>query len=263
MDSNYNHCSGERGLNSNGILYHSRMRYLKSRDGQLIRSSIVRKKQEYKKISHEKKNNYTHHVSFPSPAVAHKTQPQHLSILSKNKACLPEKLLPPTELMSRSQAFRRACLTNLDTSPIKKIKKMKSLHRKVKPSILAKREEIYSKIRAAEISAERIRKEEEKRQSSFVSRNSRCSGLIGANVPSKVFLGRESEISISEEGKNITLDKLDQYDNSPDMKEVDLNSNNSHEKGSYKFRARKTNEENSDDDEGFPGLFSFINDWKP
>jgi len=109
---------------SRGMLYHCRMRYLKSRDG----------------------NDRMNKAPLMS---SHRSQ------------CPPARLLPPPQLQTREYSLRHSYwMTNqLPTLP-----KAEFLKRKEDPEVKKKRDLIYARIRAAEMSSERYTRDMEARR---------------------------------------------------------------------------------------------------
>jgi len=108
---------------SRGILYHCRMRYLKSRDG----------------------NDRT----IKAPLISSGRSPL---------PCPASRLLPPVELMTREHSLRHSYWK---THQPPSLPKAEFLKRKEDPEAKKKRELIYARIRAAEVSSERYNREME------------------------------------------------------------------------------------------------------
>ena len=111
---------------SRGILYHCRMRYLKSRDGndRMIRAPL----------------NTSNRSQAPCPAA---------------------RLLPPPQLMTREYSLRHSYWK---THQLPTLPKADFLKRKEDPEVKKKRDLIYARIRAAEVSSERYNHDMEARK---------------------------------------------------------------------------------------------------
>ena len=120
-----------------GIMYQSRMRYLKSC--------------ESGKKSKEKKKEHTNDVWENS------TGAKHSSHVKSN--ILSEKLLPPIELMTRERSFRRLLWKH--HPPTVGVRKMDFLVKNEDPAVIKKRERIRSRIKAAELASERQKREKD------------------------------------------------------------------------------------------------------
>jgi len=132
----------EASSHSRGIMYHSRMRFLKSREGGSRLEGIVKRKS----FNSDKEN--------PSS--------KSRSVVPSNTPCSPESLLPPTELMTRPQAFRYACWKHQNETIIpasRAIRKMSCLMKKHDPEVQKKRLEIFDRIQAAESLSQRKKRE--------------------------------------------------------------------------------------------------------
>jgi len=117
-----------KGESGGNITYHSRMRYLKSRDGASLKMTTLgdRASEIMKKKSGSK------------------------------APCSSETLIPPQELMTRQRSFRH--LYWKYHPPTTNIRKMSFLQRKEDPISIKRREEIFEKIHAAELAVERQKK---------------------------------------------------------------------------------------------------------
>ena len=117
-------------------MYQSRMRILKSRDG-----GSGRRAKLGEKVLCES--------SFPSSFFDRGTR----------KPCPAEKLLPPMQLMTKEQSFRHLYLKY---HPPKVKVRMDFLQKREDPKIKKKRDEIFARIRATEITSERLKREKER-----------------------------------------------------------------------------------------------------
>lgn len=122
--------------NSKSIMYQSRMRILKSRDGGTGRRSKLGEK-----IICEN--------SFSSSFVDRGTR----------KPCSAEKLLPPMQLMTKQRTFRHLYLKY---HPPKVQVRVDFLQKKEDPKLVKKREQIFARIRASEMASERLKREKER-----------------------------------------------------------------------------------------------------
>lgn len=125
--------NGSSNSQSRGIMYQSRMRYLKSRDGNSSNSSSRTKIAE--------------RLPFSSLLGASRTP------------CVAEKLLPPMELMTRQRSLKRVYLEH--HSPMTQVKRMNFLEKKENPVLKRKRDAIFARIRAAELASERLKREKD------------------------------------------------------------------------------------------------------
>jgi hypothetical protein len=117
-------------------MYQSRMRILQSRDGTNGRRAKIGER-----ILSEN--------SFSSSFVDRGTR----------TPCPAEKLLPPMQLMTRERSFRHLYLKY---HPPKVHVRMDFLKKKEDPKFKKKKEDIFARIKAAELSAERIKREKER-----------------------------------------------------------------------------------------------------
>jgi hypothetical protein len=133
-----NRKQGIRNVNhSRCIMYQSRMRILKSRDG-----GSGRRAKLGEKILCE--NSFT-----TSSFVDRGTR----------KPCSAEKLLPPIQLMTKERSFRHLYLKY---HPPKVKVRMDFLQKQEDPKLKRKREEIFARIQAAEKNSERLKREKER-----------------------------------------------------------------------------------------------------
>ena len=133
---------------SRNIMYQSRMCYLKSRDGHSGR-----------RTPHGNKSSST---SQSSSLYSSSSGPFSFGASLKPIPCSAEMLLPPLQLMTRERSVRQ--LYWKYHPPATKIRKMDFLQRNEDPVVKKKREEIFARLRAAELSTERIKREKETRQ---------------------------------------------------------------------------------------------------
>lgn len=132
------HAEQESNVRARGIMYHSRMRFLRSREN--IRQG------ESNQLS----------------LAPYRKKPSHAEFLSPKIPCAGESLLPPSELMTRAKSFRMAYVNNNPKKEhARRIRRMSCLTKKEDPVICKRRMEILSRIRAAEASMERINQEKE------------------------------------------------------------------------------------------------------
>lgn len=117
-------------------MYQSRMKILKSRDGNSGRRSTFGDK-----IMREK--------SFSASFVDRGTR----------RPCPEEKLLPPIQMMTKQRSFRHLYLKY---HPPKVNTRMDFLVRKEDPKLKKKRDDIFARIKAAEIASERIKRDKER-----------------------------------------------------------------------------------------------------
>ena len=122
--------------NARGIMYHSRMRYLKARDGPGRKTTLGNRASEI--IGENSSLGICTSQHFP---------------------CSSENLVPPSELMTRQRSFKQ--LYWKYHPPNTQIRKMEFLRKKEDPIAKKKREAIFERIRAAEMAAERSKREKE------------------------------------------------------------------------------------------------------
>lgn len=132
--------NGYSTSHNHGIMYQSRMRYLKSRDGTYSGQSSSSKT----RLSERGERSQ---LPFSSLLGAARTP------------CVAEKLLPPTELMTRERSLRRAYWKY--HPPTVQVKRMNFLERKEDPVLVRKRDVIFARIKAAELASERLKREKE------------------------------------------------------------------------------------------------------
>mmetsp|Transcript_31292 Transcript_31292/g.93749 ORF Transcript_31292/g.93749 Transcript_31292/m.93749 type:complete len:235 (+) Transcript_31292:1554-2258(+) len=131
-------CSGA-GQGNSWIMYQARMRYLKSREGGRPRGSGHESKRANGESASEEKST---------------------SITAAHEPCGPEKLVPPLELMTRSRALRYTYWRHHEPSLGGNIDRLHFRKKGEDPLVGKKREEIFARIRAAEVAAvERKRRE--------------------------------------------------------------------------------------------------------
>ena len=136
MENNKRIGNNNGNKNSKSIMYQSRMRILKSRDGGTGRRSKLGQK-----IMSEN--------SFSSSFVDRGTR----------KPCSSEKLLRPMQLMTKQQTFRHLYLKY---HPPKVQFRVDFLQKKEDPKLVKKREQIFARIRASEMASERLKREKER-----------------------------------------------------------------------------------------------------
>ena len=254
----------EHKFNSRGIMYHSRMRYLKSREGNKKNKKLSF---QYEGRTSFESWNQENNLVYTQKAMLSATQQTSINIdsykfIDKNKVCSPSKLLPPNELMSRSQAFRIACLKNLESSPMKKIRKIDSLSRKEDPRIINHRNDILSRIR---------------RHTESLLQKNRME-MMNENIDDKKGNENNVIIKLDGEGEQLEPKKLDlvpgEYQNAiagsnPKStrraktkyeKKYDV-WNNSHTIDSIRNDAKLIHD-HDDDFDTYPAVFSFLDDWK-
>ncbi len=174
--------------------------------------------------------------------------------------CAADKLLPPLELMTRERSFRH--LYWKYHPPATKIRKMDFLQKHEDPAIVKKRDEIFARIRAAELSSERIKREKEARQKERMAAISESLSLPPSNSE---YSGNDDSQDGSLSGNNSTenesVPRLNQEPHGiinsgfvTDARKTQISSSVSSVNSSF--------DETNDDDEVFGDSFSFLADWK-
>eukprot|EP00586_Coscinodiscus_wailesii_P020136 CAMPEP_0172495766 /NCGR_PEP_ID=MMETSP1066-20121228/76316_1 /TAXON_ID=671091 /ORGANISM="Coscinodiscus wailesii, Strain CCMP2513" /LENGTH=149 /DNA_ID=CAMNT_0013267663 /DNA_START=346 /DNA_END=791 /DNA_ORIENTATION=- len=122
----------EASVRARGIMYQCRMKFLRSRES-------------------AKQQHQNHHpLHYPTSSSS------SLSVLSSGAGatalpCPVEKLIPPTELMTRAQSFRFAYVKHFPHNADGQIRRMMSLTKKEDPMVTKKRGEILERVRTAEM----------------------------------------------------------------------------------------------------------------
>jgi hypothetical protein len=175
------------------------------------------------------------------------------------KPCSGEKLLPPMQLMTRERSFRHLYR---QFHPPAQIRKMDFLQRKEDPVVKKKREEIYARIRGAELASNHLKREKEAWES---NRNERMNnGSEVASLPNSS--SEYSSNDDSQDGLSIELNsRLGKERGSfvngvvsgfvADTKKVDMQSSVASSSNNSGY-----DEINGDDVLG--GSFSFLAEWK-
>jgi hypothetical protein len=227
-------CSGSR---SRSITYQSRMSYLKSREGDSGGRKLLGKK------------------------IIGDTSPNSFPFGASLKPCSAEKLLPPMQLMTRERSFRHLYRK---FHPPAQIRKMDFLQRKEDPAVKKKREEIYTRIRAAESASNRRKREKEAWES---NRNERLSNngnemVTLPNSSSEISSNEDSQDALSVEmNSSRQARERGSFVNGvvsgfvADTKKVDVQS-------SVASNSIYSGYDDLNDDEVFVGNFSFLADWK-
>ncbi len=220
-------CSGRH---SRSITYQSRMSYLKSREGDSGGRKLLGKR-----ILGETSK------SFPFGASL--------------KPCSGEKLLPPMQLMTRERSFRHLYRK---FHPPAQIRKMDFLQKKEDPIVKKKREEIYARVRAAELASTRLKREKEAWDS---SRNERLNGNEVASLQNSS--SEYSSNEDSQDGLSIELNSRPRgsFVNGvvsgfvTDSKKADIQS-------SVASSCNNSGHDEMNDEDVFGGSFSFLAEWK-
>lgn len=225
----------QNGNSSRSIMYQSRMKILKSRDG-----SSTRRAKLGERIMCEN--------SFSSFFVDRGTR----------KPCPEEKLLPPLQLMTRERSFRHLYLKY---HPPKVHVRMDFLQKREDPKFKKKREDIFARIRAAEIASERLKREKERITE---HRRSALKMNDGLSISNSL-----SEHSVNDESQ---LDALSTHENTHGQKEgvhftEDSNvvvsgfvTDPSKKMDSADVTVASVNSGGDDDDDD--GNLAFLSDWK-
>ena len=115
----------DRDMHCDAMMYHSRMKFLKSRAGTRNRGGAVERGWLVR------------------------------------EPCKLETVLPPIELMTRPQSFRYACWKNNQANIKSRVRQLPNFLKKSDPAIENKHKEIFARIRAAEGALDRSKREKE------------------------------------------------------------------------------------------------------
>ena len=176
-----------------------------------------------------------------------------------SKPCSADKLLPPMHCMTRERSFRH--MYNKFHPPAQ-IRKMDFMQRKEDPVVKKKREDIYTRIRAAESASERLKRDKEAWQSNRSER-------IGSDGSSFSLPNASSEHSSNEEDQDdihVGLEMIARPSRErgsfvngvvvsgfvADTKKTDVLSSVASSSGC----------EDINDDDTYGANFSFLSDWK-
>lgn len=216
-----------------GIMYQSRMRYLKSCDS-------GRKSKQKRTIGES--STCSKGSSFSA---------------SHN---FSEKLLPPIELMTRERSFRRLLWKH--HPPTMTVRKMDFLVKNEDPAVIKKRERIRSRIRAVELASDRQKREKE----AWQRPEHRICGGDSVSLTNRSI----SDNSSSDDPQEIQQvhDKLkDTVSNSEDSFSIDVagfvfESKKNSTKSNFSKSSQCTSAEIVRDDEDYIGdTFSFLVEW--
>ena len=222
-----------------GIMYQSRMRYLKSCDsGRKLK---------------QKRNGALKNIGESSSG-------SNASSPSGASHSYSEMLLPPIELMTRERSFRRLLWKH--HPPTMTVRKMDFLVKHEDPAILKKRERIRSRIRAAELASDRHRREKESWQ--------RPENRMGAGDSMSLTNRSVSDNSSSEDPQEIqqSHDKVKETAScSEDSSSIDVagfvfdSKTNKVKPSSSKSHQYNSAEKMKDSEEYISGTFSFLVEW--
>jgi len=223
---------------SRRIMYQSRMRYLKSRDGS-----------SYDKSSRTKLAERGERSQLPSFS----------SLLGASRTpCMADKLLPPMELMTRERSLRRVYWEN--HTPVTHVKRMNFLEKKENPVLKRKRDAIFARIRAAELASERLKREKKSWQRSEQQRIGGTGG-VGAGEGSAATSNTSPESSCHEDhqdGESLNRRK---------QSEVQYSEDTIGDVSGFIFDKKKDPSSSSagiddtNEDENFGDSFAFLADW--
>ena len=235
---------GSRGT-VRGIMYHSRMRYLASREGN--RQITLRER--------------------GSGIVGDKStsmQPKISLLGASHIPCSQERLVPPTELMTRERSFRHTYWKY--HKPKISFRNTDFLKKKENPIVKKKRDEIFARIKAAEIASERSIKEKESwKRSEIIKKNNTITILNSDSNPLNSLSGEnsdQSESGIAEINRGLKTDDIaESIDSGTDS------SSFQHEgKNNTRLFTGKQNNVKEDytlsGEDTYPEGFSFISDWR-
>lgn len=244
------HNGGNNNNHSKNIMYQSRMRILKSREGSGRRSKLG------EKIISEN--------SFSSSFVDRGTR----------KPCSAEKLLPPMQLMTKQQTFRHLYLKY---HPPKVQVRVDFLTKKEDPILVKKREQIFAKIRASEKASERLKREKERGRAAepkLSLKNDGGAGGVGAGGAMVVnSLSESSGNDESQQDVNGSDFSNGQKDGGLFAEESSVvvsgfitdsskKSGGSLETSLLSANSNGNSNEDMNDEESFGDSFAFLLDWK-
>mmetsp|Transcript_26625 Transcript_26625/g.39222 ORF Transcript_26625/g.39222 Transcript_26625/m.39222 type:complete len:247 (+) Transcript_26625:194-934(+) len=222
-----------------GIMYHCRMLYLRSED-----DSRRGKRRNIGGIGESSSNSSSSNE-----------KPQFSFMSSAHEPCPQERLIPPNEVMTRAQSFRYAYWKH--NPPAASVPRMECLQKKEEPNVKKKREEIFSRIKTAEVALERARREKEARKrAERMMGGGQGGGGAGGGGSGSVGGGITGTKTFDSDLEHGEKDTVSRWDNVGDTW-----ANTGGPIGSDKGRAENETESGSDKDE-YPEGFSFLSTWK-
>ena len=233
----------ESGGTVRGIMYHSRMRYLTSREGN--RQSTLR----------ERGNGI---VSDKSSSM----QPKTSLLGASHIPCSQERLIPPTQLMTRERSFRHTYWKY--HKPKITFRNTDFLKKKEDPMVKNKRDEIFARIKAAEIASERSIKEKESWKRAEIKKKGSITILNGDSNPLNSLSGENSDMcdnSAAETNRGLKTDEIvDSIDSVPVSSSFQLEGKNISRL--YTGKQKHTEDHSISAEDTYPEGFSFISDWR-